>query len=464
MVARLPPYYSKKWLQSAKDIELEKGRYDFSNLVEFVQRAAKDATHPVFSHEALLLKRREILKVTKQEERKPELPKRRLGTSFNTSQFNKQVSDDSKGKSRELTCPACSKPHKLENCETFLKKSVKERSELAKSKGICFLCLRHGHIAKQCKESVRCHTCKKPHATILHFESKNDKNESKKENKLEKDDEGPKEEKQRVANRVVVCHNNECKDTTTSCLILPVRIWHKDNPDKKIMSYAVLDDQSDTCFVTDSVCDQLNIEGPETVIELGTMHAVENIKTQKISGLIVSPEDETVDIPLPKAYSRENIPARRDQIPRPEMAMNWSHLSPIANEIPEYRDDVDIGLLIGNNCVQAIKPRDVIPGKPQDPYAIKTVFGWGVIGATSHTDHCKSDGTSMHCHRIMTNDITTQNTGPTFVEQTRVKEVINPNEVVKMFERDFSEGKKDKPISLEDRRFLDITERDPRHR
>lgn len=166
-----------------------------------------------------------------------------------------------------------------------------------------------------------------------------------------------------------------------------------------------------------------------------------------------------MDIPLPKAYSRKNIPAHRDQIPRPEMVMNWSHLQ-IANEIPEYHDDVDIDLLIGNDCVQAIKPRDVIPAKPQDPHATKTVFGWGVIGATSHADHCKSDGTSMHCHRIMTNDITTQNTGQTFVEQTRVKEEINPNEVVKMFERNFSEGKKDKPISLENRRFLDITKRE----
>ena len=96
-----------------------------------------------------------------------------------------------------------------------------------------------------------------------------------------------------------------------------------------------------------------------------------------ISGLIVSWADKSVVVPSPKAYSRENIPARRDQIHRVEMAINWSHLSQIANEIPKYRDDLGIGLLIGNNCVEAIKPRDVIPGKPQDPYAIRTVFGWG---------------------------------------------------------------------------------------
>jgi hypothetical protein len=109
------------------------------------------------------------------------------------------------------------------------------------------------------------------------------KNGNKKEN------EESSEEKPKVANRVVVCHSNHCNEVTTSSLILPVWICHKDNPEKKIMTYAVLDDQSDTCFVTDSVCDQLEIEGTaETVIELGTMHAVENIRNQKIRGVIVS--------------------------------------------------------------------------------------------------------------------------------------------------------------------------------
>ena len=215
-------------------------------------------------------------------------------------------------KGRELSFPASNKSHKLENRETFIKKSVKERSELAKSKSICFLCLCHGHVARQCKESVRCQTCKKLHATLLHFESKNVKKETKKENKTDQVSEKPKEKKQVVANGVGVCHNNEHKDMITSCLILLVRIYHKDNPDKKVRSYAVLDDQSDTCFVTDSISDELGIKGTETVIKLGTMHAVENIKTQKLSGLVVSSVDETVDISLPKAYSRENIPARRD--------------------------------------------------------------------------------------------------------------------------------------------------------
>lgn len=99
--------------------------------MDFVQRAAKDATHPVFSREALLSKRKEILKDKKPEERKAD-PRRKFG-SFNTSKYSEQPENNNKNP-RVDTCLVCDKPHKLENCEMFLKRSVKERSELAKSK------------------------------------------------------------------------------------------------------------------------------------------------------------------------------------------------------------------------------------------------------------------------------------------------------------------------------------------
>ena len=111
------------------------------------------------------------------------------------------------------------------------------------------------------------------------------------------------------------------------------------------------------------------------------MHAIENINTMKINGLIVSRHDKLVKIDLPKLYTRDQIPDRKEQIPRPETAQTWKHLRPIANKIPAYYQDLKVGVLIGNNCVQAIKPREVIPGRPRDPYVIHTALGWGLIGA-----------------------------------------------------------------------------------
>lgn len=38
------------------------------------------------------------------------------------------------------------------------------------------------------------------------------------------------------------------------------------------------------------------------------------------------------------------------------MAWNWPHLTPIADQLMPYREDVEVGLLIGTNCTCAIKP------------------------------------------------------------------------------------------------------------
>ena len=446
LVARLPSHYSNKWSQSAKKVEAKNGEYTFNDLVEFVQKAAADATHPVFSHEALISKRREIQKDAKQDDKK--FDKKRKYGSFSTYKHSEQSHGYGTVKKGQDICPLCDKQHKLEVCDEFLKKKVKERTEFAKSKGLCFSCLQHGHMARQCKGDIKCRTCKKPHATVLHFESKPNPNA-----------EEVKEADHVTHNCVKVCHvSDNCQDIPTSSLIIPVWICHKDIPSKKVMTYAVLDDQSDTCFITDGVCKELGINGPETVIELGTMHTVQNIKTQKISGLIISPEDESVDIPLPKSFSREQIPARRDQIPTADMARNWNHLRPIANEIPAYREDLDIGLLIGNNCVQAIKPRDVIPGNPRDPYAVRTVLGWGLIGATNQ-NHKHYNTDISNCHRIQTRNIASQDSPElNFISRKPTKEVLNPNAVRRMFEQDFSERNGEgKSLSQEDRRFLEKT-------
>ncbi|KAK3738374.1 hypothetical protein QZH41_005730 [Actinostola sp. cb2023] len=86
------------------------------------------------------------------------------------------------------------------------------------------------------------------------------------------------------------------------------------------MVYALLDEQSDACFV------------------------------------IVRGTRENKDIQLPRTYTRETIPAKRSQIPRPESAERWPHLRRIAGELTPYQSNVEVGLLIGLNCTSALRP------------------------------------------------------------------------------------------------------------
>jgi len=43
-------------------------------------------------------------------------------------------------------------------------------------------------------------------------------------------------------------------------------------------------------------------------------------------------------------------------------------------------EDVEIELLIGLNCPSAVRPRDIICGNENEPYALRSVLGWHVNG------------------------------------------------------------------------------------
>ena len=46
-----------------------------------------------------------------------------------------------------------------------------------------------------------------------------------------------------------------------------------------------------------------------------------------------------------------------------EMRRNSNHLRNLTDQIPKYRSDLDIGILIGSNCSKALEPLEVAPVK-----------------------------------------------------------------------------------------------------
>ena len=74
-------------------------------------------------------------------------------------------------KARCEFCPNSNAPHWSEDCSVFLAaKSVTERREMARKKGLCFRCMkREKHIAANCTaEMPKCGTCKRAHKTCFH--------------------------------------------------------------------------------------------------------------------------------------------------------------------------------------------------------------------------------------------------------------------------------------------------------
>ena len=159
---------------------------------------------------------------------------------------------------------------------------------------------------------------------------------------------------------------------------------HRDYPKKKAKVYSLPDDVSDT-FITTKVQQALGIEGVETELTLSTMSGKEVISVSRIDGLVAERHNRRAKVDLPKTYAKESIPCRGNQIPTAEMADKWPHLKKIKDKIPKLDADIEIGLLIGCNCPRAIKPKEVITGKSEDPYAVRTLLGWCIVGPVTST-------------------------------------------------------------------------------
>lgn len=180
-------------------------------------------------------------------------------------------------------CPLCNSQHALVKCSKFLKSSVDERSEFIRSKSLCFGCFKSGHVSSGCRNRSTCKECGRRHHTLLHGVKprstpgkqpdpqahENQQSSSKKDTPSEK----PPVKESASSNLISVVHGSagESASVITNCRIVQVILFHKNNPVKTVKVYALLDDASDTTFVTTQVQHELGIESVETSLDLSTM-------------------------------------------------------------------------------------------------------------------------------------------------------------------------------------------------
>jgi hypothetical protein len=337
-------------------------------------------------------------------------------TQDKTNEVAKQKkSDDGE---RTSKCIVCDGTHRLEACSTFKEMSIADKQGLMKRRGLCFGCLEQGHRKQDCTNKQKCSKCGKLHPTSLHDDNFEPK----------------------TPNPSATVHRIGLQDreVCTHSMIVPVELYHADRADEKTTVYALLDEQSDACFIKESVIERLQIKRVPVQLNLSTMLATDTITCNKVSGMVIKGLKEMNPIKLPTLYSRQIIPAQRSQIPVPETVSKWDHLQDVAQELLPLDQETEIGLLIGLNCSRAMRPIQVITGKEDDPYAIRTAVGWGVIGVMDKND---APHKSHYAFR------------------TQVEEV-SPLKILQMFNTDFNERKTNERFSQEDCRFLEIMSKD----
>ncbi|XP_067945387.1 uncharacterized protein [Watersipora subatra] len=132
--------------------------------------------------------------------------------------------------------------------------------EWIKSKRLCYSCVLEGHSTSDFKNKTSCKKCKKPHSTILH-KTKKDWDATKRETKQKETQSSNTEKPSTIKNAVQEDKPNSKREATqvdvkntkskarTLSMVMPVFV-SAENSQEKTLTYALLDSQSDTCFIS----------------------------------------------------------------------------------------------------------------------------------------------------------------------------------------------------------------------
>ena len=105
---------------------------------------------------------------------------------------------------------------------------------------------------------------------------------------------------------------------------------------------------------------------------------------------------------LPKVCLKKTLPVEKEEVATPEKVSKWKYLDSIKSEITQT-DDIEIGMLIGANCMKALEPLKIIPSKDGGPYAYQTKLGWCIVGPIQNVGHQNS----LKCNGVAVKDAST---------------------------------------------------------
>ena len=280
----------------------------------------------------------------------------------------------------KTSCYVCEKDnHETGDCRELAKKTYRERLEFVKANRLCFACLKKNHQSRNCWQKSTCKICSKSHPTALHNP------EWKQDLKKEQSKFSTVEATHKSANEVAKSSSESAPEAkvhsvniskASYSMMVPVYISSNDTNERLI--YAMLDTQSDACFITEEVAKTINASGRHEMLTIHTMNGEQTRRTSKYEGLKIrgylTDSSTTLD-----AYGQETIKCDTQQIPTESSCTKLSHLKDISKELSPLLD-IPVGLLIGIDCPEALTPLNSIPGNPGEPFAVQTMFGWTVCG------------------------------------------------------------------------------------
>ena len=285
------------------------------------------------------------------------------------------------------TCPCCSGAHKLPVCKRFKSLQVEKRADVIRNNPCCLRCLNAGHFGSTCEAPVPCTAdgCKERHHPLLHgapriFPKQNRKDKPGRRKvsfspDVDKNSKGPPSDD---SSSVVSCMVHRTRRMGSMLPIVSVVL--KANG-VTINGRALLDPGSEVTLLTDDTARQLKLVGPVQSTNITTVtgtasanHSIVNFSVSSVDG---GSSFDLQDVLTVKTLNLKSSPVDLDRLKR-----KWVHLAEV--KLDEHQPQ-DVCLLIGMDhpAANAFIDCRFDPANPRSPRAIKTPFGWCVVGPLS---------------------------------------------------------------------------------
>ena len=308
----------------------------------------------------------------------------------------KQGFNISKKRNEETQCFFCGKEnHSRADCKILERKTHQENITFCMSKGLCFACLQHSHLAKDCSHRLTCKICQRWHPTVLHrdkAQGRTPPNQDKE--KVETEKQQANEDKGTQGNETTKegqakkeeteTENSTAKRTLTNLALLqdsqpamiPVTVRSTETG-KSVHTYAFIDNGSNAIFCTKELKEKLHAKGKSRNIHLQTLMDDKQLKTCAIQCLKVADWKENIYPPITEV-SVQPIPIDKEDIPKKSDVEKLPYL----RGIDFHEIDAEDGLLIENNVPKAMEPLQVINSQNDGPFACRSIIGWMVFRCT----------------------------------------------------------------------------------
>ncbi|KAK0143396.1 hypothetical protein N1851_018466 [Merluccius polli] len=424
LVSKLPYKLRERWRNVVYETSQRNDtRIRFTHLVDFLERQASVLLHPVFGDiRDPPPSKSPVLKA------KPDTKTPRRGSSFVTSVTPAEVQVPSQPANTQQSnksvehlslCSFCSDRHDITDCKKLKSQPHKQKVEDLRKNGHCFGCLKKGHLSKTCTKRMICETCQYKHPTLLHINGEK------------------AAQMQTPVNSALITANYATGASHCALAIVPVLV-KASKGSRTIMTYAFLDPGSTATFCSENIMHQLKVNGRRTEVALRTMGQEQTVKCYEITGLEVGHIDGSKFIELPTVYTQGDIPVSKDNL----LTQNDLKRFPYLSGITLQSIDADVEILIGMDVPKAMEPWQVLNSQNDGPYAVKTLLGWvvnGPLNSCPAMDRCGKP--SVTVNRISLENIT--------------------NLLIRQYNNDFPEKEREekREMSVEDRRFMDLTSR-----